>query len=1003
MYNKENFSFVFCIIPKRKKVFHNYKLIQHPQPSPIPQPIVLSRNTMSATSPCPMCGQGAFTIGRSLSNHISRYCPINNCNKRKIDQISSTNCSHNAISSLHSLRQRQRGEFSQIASLSNDQQLQVSTNEANIANEDIINNNDIFDVTFDDASVGGDDTMNETNHNQLELCPFIRRSINLPPDLLFQVNLMHDLSHHRGNDLNLQDNVLQCLKSHATRNNIDFKTMHIYTRQRLIRILTKHYRLDFLKPILHSVPMSDGSIVTVPVFDVKALLISFLNDPVRMKKQNIASNYDIFTGKPKVPTDIIDEIHTGSLWEDARREFCANDPFAFPLGLVCFYDKTHTDVYGSLACAPFIAVPSFLNSECRQDDSNYMVFGYIPNLSHGKSKSNLQTSTSKLQDEHNCLSLITAQLKKINHEGGFWTNVFGRKVCVKVWIHFIAGDNSGHNNLVGHMNGGKPKYLFRDCMCENYEMSQPIPHCRLITKADIENARLSVDGLSDLCKKDIQNSFDGVPLSDQIHGLLGCVPSEMLHVSGTGILKYIFSCLESLIGSPNRTRRDIDAFDDLHRCMVAKAQRQSERDLPRMSVRNGITDGTKMAGSERVGNCFILLCLLHTCRGFELTDYQRKQKRIPMRDIIYCLKLYLSFERWVTLPHHKQDILQARQLLGRLVTLIKQCFPRDEGWGWNIAKMHAFTRMPLYMLKFGSATNFSGQIGERALKSIVKDHAVRTQRRVDKFAEQCAMRQYEETVIRYVMEDNNMQCAVSQQSMTVIHRTHSGRYKLSFARTNPRGAALGDDTVTWYDKQKTTHSHPISEVLIFAIRRFTNKHGYSNAFSITGYTSVSLEHNHIDSPVIYYASPNINGKERYDYAMIEFKDDNDETNTCPAKILGFIQYNITLGIPTPHFVELDENCTTELEENGMLLEDKHTYAVIHTASDYVSLNDLDTNFVMSFKLGDVSKCLYIVKIEAIHGPLFVFDNVGSDEEDKKFCTLPLRRWGEFFTTELNNV
>jgi hypothetical protein len=166
---------------------------------------------------------------------------------------------------------------------------------------------------------------------------------------------------------------------------------------------------------------------------------------------------------------------------------------------------------------------------------------------------------------------------------------------------------------------------------------------------------------------------------------------------------------------------------------------------------------------------------------------------------------------------------------------------------------------------------------------------------------------------------------------------------------------------------------------------------------------VSLEHNHIDSLVIYYASPNINGKEWYDYAMIEFKDDKDETNTCPAKILGFIRYNITLGIPTPHFVELDENCTTELEENGMLLEDKHTYAVIHTASDYVSLNDLDTNFVMSFKLGDISKCLYIVKIEAIHGPLFVFDNVGSDEEDKKFCTLPLKRWGEFFTTELNNV
>ncbi len=47
------------------------------------------------------------------------------------------------------------------------------------------------------------------------------------------------------------------------------------------------------------------------------------------------------------------------------------------------------------------------------------------------------------------------------------------------------------------------------------------------------------------------------------------------------------------------------------------------------------------------------------------------------------------------------------------------------------------------MLKFGSANNFSGNIGERALKRIVKDHAEKTQRQPDKFAKQCAIREYE--------------------------------------------------------------------------------------------------------------------------------------------------------------------------------------------------------------------------------------------------------------------
>jgi hypothetical protein len=40
-------------------------------------------------------------------------------------------------------------------------------------------------------------------------------------------------------------------------------------------------------------------------------------------------------------------------------------------------------------------------------------------------------------------------------------------------------------------------------------------------------------------------------------------------------------------------------------------------------------------------------------------------------------------------------------------------------------------------------------------------------------------------------------------------------------------------------------------------------------------------------------------------------------------------------------------------------------------------------------------CMYIVKVEAIHGPLFVFGNYGSIGENvtKLFCTLPQGKLG----------
>ncbi len=74
--------------------------------------------------------------------------------------------------------------------------------------------------------------------------------------------------------------------------------------------------------------------------------------------------------------------------------------------------------------------------------------------------------------------------------------------------------------------------------------------------------------------------------------------------------------------------------------------------------------------------------------------------------------------------------------------------------------------------------------------------------------------------------------------------------------------------------------------------------------------------------------------------------------------------------------------------------DNNLYVVVHTASDYVSSEQLEKEFVSSFILGYVMNCVYIVKVEAIHGPLFVFKIYGSfgDNANKLFCTLPQRRW-----------
>jgi hypothetical protein len=105
------------------------------------------------------------------------------------------------------------------------------------------------------------------------------------------------------------------------------------------------------------------------------------------------------------------------------------------------------------------------------------------------------------------------------------------------------------------MNGGRPTFIYQDCRCLFDDLSSSIPMCSIITSEELNQARLTEDGLTNLCKKNISNAFDNVPFGDLKYGLLGSVPAEMLHISCTRLLKHMFGCLYNLIGGPNSKKK----------------------------------------------------------------------------------------------------------------------------------------------------------------------------------------------------------------------------------------------------------------------------------------------------------------------------------------------------------------------------------------------------------------------------------------------------------------
>ncbi len=137
---------------------------------------------------------------------------------------------------------------------------------------------------------------------------------------------------------------------------------------------------------------------------------------------------------------------------------------------------------------------------------------------------------------------------------------------------------------------------------------------------------------------------------------------------------------------------------------------------------------------------------------------------------------------------------------------------------------------------------FCGQIGERALKGIVKDHAQQTQRRPDSFAQQCALREYETKLLRYVMSEINGQLGLSQETESELTTAVilKGKFTLQISSTHKSGVGLLPDEVTWHCAKRERLKCGVSDLLLFALRRHSHSNGYSDLYNVTGFTTVTM-------------------------------------------------------------------------------------------------------------------------------------------------------------------
>lgn len=898
-----------------------------------------------------------------------------------------------------------------------------------------------------------------------------KHKLKLSSSEMAQLDLLV-LLRRSGCPLNLHDRIIDWITTYETREPGLFRTNKLLHRDSLITKISKMYGVSNRKPALREMIYNDRTI-TIPVFPFVHELLSLLNDPAIMNDQNIAEGYDIFTGKingkrkiwqddtikeedmmsipiPTDPKTKIGEVVLGTKFQKSIDRFCRPDSNHMAIPLIFFFDKANLDFHGGLASSPLIFTIAFFLGSARARIQFWRLLAIIPNLGIGRGKSCTMTADQKEEERHMALKIAFEDLQAIFNKGGIRTKIQGKDVVLKIWIHFIIGDTSGHNELCGQANCtnlGSQNAVCRCCKCSLPELSNDeIPQCEAILMSDIEpelhllrNARKkaadeninnlediegvkeSKDRLKALSHRPIEsNVFHDMPMGNMARGIRGCTNFEEVHVFGQGIYLYMAQATHDFMGTSSggggESKTKINTiFSTLKRSL----SRQSERDFPRTSVRFCYTDGTKLTAEERKGNTLLLLLVFLCQDGLNTISNYLPRHNVVYNDCIEALEGVLCYERWIAQPNEAWQLVSCYPKVQEVMTKIKKGFPRgDKGNNWDIPKFHGGRQMPVQIMADGDGSNWTSSHGENFHKSFSKRNAKNTQMRYESLASQMAIRVKENIALDVASSANvndlmfqpyEEYTPITNNSADGVKSYMSAQLPLSnkldckggscsitiYPKTNDDPHRKRKTDIMWKNKAKHATKAAVFPELIYAVGTYAENNGWEDIIHITSFTTIKKTDPTTGKEVRYRCDTDYRGYPWRDWGIFNTYDELTRGQLCPGLICGFVTFD-DAGFTTPGN-ETEKIQSTDSEN----IIDPNLYIVLRAAKDCINFDD---KFVNRFELE--REKTYILKLSSLIGPLAVLPDIHSkgktgmdrynQDVDHWLTVKPTRMWGDHF-------
>jgi hypothetical protein len=135
----------------------------------------------------------------------------------------------------------------------------------------------------------------------------------------FQV-LLHDLMMKHRTSLQLFDDICSLVNDYTSSHEFS-STSRMQTRKAFLCSIEHGHNGYGLQPTNMNVRLHDNSRVTVPIFNIKEMIISLLTDKSLMRESNFAEGYNVLMGavdEDHPSNSKYGKIHTGDAWLPAR-------------------------------------------------------------------------------------------------------------------------------------------------------------------------------------------------------------------------------------------------------------------------------------------------------------------------------------------------------------------------------------------------------------------------------------------------------------------------------------------------------------------------------------------------------------------------------------------------------------------------------------------------------------------------------------------------------------